>query len=379
VAVVTSFKSMGRVLTVCPLARAEGVAEEMPYPEARARCPEAAFFMPDKELAARALTKLMERAQSFSPLVEPAGGGRILLDTRGTEKLWGSAGNAGELLRADITKRLRLPVAAGVAARRPWSLLASRAAGEDGVYQVEPGTEDAFLGHIPVAWVDGVSAKTRSRLAEMNIRAVGQLRQFERGEIHRQFGGADGEMLWNALHPHPWEVGVSIATPVTSIVEDAVRVEAALAEATVAAEKLRIMTRALAGQAAATLRMRDLGAARLRLTLLHADGMMKTAHVRTGGFVQDEGVLLSLAEGLLAKIFHRRVRVSRIWLSAEKLAEPQRQGVLFPPGSEAELREQTPTLEYRKTERLLGTLDRIHNRYGEGVLRSASMLKRSAS
>ncbi len=235
VAVVTSFRSMGRVLTVCPVAGAEGLAEEMTYPEARARCPEAVFFTPDKELGARALTKLMERAQAFSPLVESAGGGRVLLDARGTERLWGGAGRAAELVSADITTRLRLPVAAGVATRRPWSLLASRAAGEDGVYHVEPGTEDAFLGNVPVAWVDGVSAKTHARLVEMNVHSVGQLRQFARGEIHRQFGRADGDALWNALHPHPWEVGIAIAGPATSIVEDAVRVEAALSEATVEA------------------------------------------------------------------------------------------------------------------------------------------------
>ncbi len=131
-----------------------------------------------------------------------------------------------------------------------------------------------------------------------------------------------------------------------------------------------LVARTLAGQAAATLRARDLGAAHLRLALLHADGMVKTAHSRTGGFIQDETALLAIAEHLLGKIFRRRVRVSRLWLSAEKLAEPQRQGVLFPPEPVA----QPPAVEPQKAKRLLGILDRIHSRYGEKMLCAGSVL-----
>ena len=374
VAVVTSRKPMGRVLAACPEALAAGLAEEMSYSEAQAICPGAAFFTPDRELAARALAKLMERALAYSPLAEPAGGGRILLDTRGTERLWGGAGNAAELLRDDIGKRLRLPVAAGLAARRPWSLLASRAAGVGGVCQVEPGMEHEFLSRIPVAWVDGVTAKTCARLAEMNIRAVSQLRQFGREDILRQFGCADGEALWNAVQPHPLEVRLSAAEPAIDITEDAIRVDAAMAEATVAEDTVRLAAQILAGQAAATLRSRDLGAAWLGLTLLHADGMVKTARVRTGGFIQDENTLTSLAEGLLAKIFQRRVRVARLWLAVEKLAEPQRQGVLFPLDPLVTDTKQALPVERRRADRLLGTLDRIHGRYGDGAVQSAAML-----
>ena len=55
VAVVTSFKPLGRVLAACPSALAAGIAEEMHYPEARNLCPDAAFFTPDRRLAERAL------------------------------------------------------------------------------------------------------------------------------------------------------------------------------------------------------------------------------------------------------------------------------------------------------------------------------------
>jgi hypothetical protein len=147
-----------------------------------------------------------------------------------------------------------------------------------------------------------------------------------------------------------------------------------MSEATVAEDKVRLVAHTLAGQAAATLRARDLGAAWLRLTLLHADGVMKTAHARTGGFIQDENSLISVAERLLSKAFHRRVRVTRMWLAAEKLAEPQRQGVLFPMDPTPVCRERTPAVEHRKAERLLGTLDRIHGRYGEGMLCSGAVM-----
>ncbi|MDR1613733.1 MAG: hypothetical protein LBT97_13265 [Planctomycetota bacterium] len=307
VAVVTSFKPLGRVLAACPVAESCGIGMDMPYPAARNCCPDAVFFVPDRRLSERALRALLEQALAFSP-------------------------------------------------------------------QVEPGGEEAFLARVPVAWIDGVSAKTRSRPLEMNIRSAGQLRQFAREDIVRQFGAADGEALWNVVHPHPWNIAVGRAT--ADITDEAVRVEAALTEATVNGEKVRLVARALAEQVAATLRTRNSGAARLRLTLLHVDGAMKSAVAATGGFVRDETMLAALASTLLERVFRRRVRVGRLWLAAEKLSAPERQGVLFSPAAIHD--KESRTVDAAKTATLLNTLDRIRRRYGDDGIRPAAMVAPTA-
>lgn len=374
-AVVTSFKSLGRVVAACPHARAEGIAEEMHYQAARTLCPDAAFFVPDSLLAQRALTLLTETAVTYSPLVEYAGGGRILLDTRGTERLWGDSGTVAERLRRDIERKMHLPAAAGLAVRRPWSLLASRSAGDGGVCHVVPGGEDAFLERVPIAWVDGITPRTRVRLMELNLRTLGQLRPFTREQVFLQFGRACGKVLWDVLHPGSWDMAPS-ASPRAPADDsaDAVRAEAALAEASVVEECLAVVVRSLAEQAAGELRARGLGAARLRLTLLHTDGVVKTATAGTGGFIQDEAIVSDVARRLLKQVFSRRVRATRMWLAAERLSEPERQGVLFAPEATTGGQGEKSVEVLRERGRLLATVDGIRKRYGEESLRPAVLL-----
>ncbi len=326
VIVATAFKPLGRVLAACPQARQAGVTEEMHFPVARDRCPEAAFLLPDALLARQTMENLVNQAADFSPLVEAAAAGRVLVETRGTEKLWGGAERVAGMLRERIGKDLNLPSAAGVAVCRPWSLLASRVAAEEGgICLVRPGEEDGFLARVPLEWVDGLTPQVRTRLWELNIRTVGQLRQFEREDLLRRFGGC-GDVLWEVVHPHAWS---GVARTDAAAPERSIRLEAFLTESTVVLERLRQAVRSLASDLSDQLWQRGEGTARLSLTLLHADGMMKTTHARLGGYIQDRTALADAADDLLKRAFRRRVQVTRLQLTAEKLAAPERQGRLF--------------------------------------------------
>ena len=376
VAVVTSFRAQGRVVAACPAAAAAGIEEGMLYSAARLACSDAAFFIPDKRLAEQVFGEVWKRAAAYSPQIEAAGNGCVLLDTRGTERLLGSGLQVAEKAQRDIRDALRLPIAAGLAARRPWSLLASRAAGDCGIRQIAPGSEDDFLNQVPVAWIDGITAKTRVRLMEMNILMTGQLRQFGRDHIIRQFGTGCGDVLWGILHPQPWRVG-GAGQACVDVAEDAIKAEAFLPEASVEAEKVRLAAETLARQVAAVLRQRCLGAARLRLMVLHVDGVVKNDFLATGGFIQDEAVLVGLATQLLQRIFKRRVRINRLWLAAEKLAAPERQKVLF--STVADDGAPAPRAEQGKADALLHTLDRIRARYGGGMVQSGALALGTAS
>ncbi len=368
VIVVTAFKPLGRVIAACPVAEAHGVREDMHFPAARICCPDAAFHLPDRKLAEEAMRSLLKQAGKYSPLVEAAGGGKVVLDIKGTERLWGNNFTVADSLRHDVHAQYNLPTTAGLAIRRPWSLLASRAAGDDGICHIPPGEEGEFLSQVPVTWVDGLTPQTRTLLLEMNIHTLGQIRHSGRVELGRQFGRSCGDLLWNVLHPTEWDT-VSFLTEDTllDMAANRIRVEAALAEASVEKEKLRLIVRDLAARVATALRSKQLGAAQMCLTLLHTDGALKTARSKTGGFIQDESTLQQLAENLLTRVFIRRVQAIRLWLDAEQLAAPERQGVLFP-ASDTE----SGTEETRK---LLDTLDCIKKRYGEDAMQPAALLQ----
>lgn len=131
--------------------------------------------------------------------------------------------------------------------------------------------------------------------------------------------------------------------------------------------------KSLAAEAAALLRGRGLGAAWLTMTLLHADGTTGTARTRTGGFVQEEGALTAAALRLLRRVFKRRVRATRLWLTAEKLSAPERQGVLFAAAADAGA--VPPQPERRNAERLLNAVNGIRRRYGDASVKPAIMMR----
>lgn len=376
VIVVTAFRQLGRVLAACPVARAHGVEEEMHFPAARIRCPDAMFHLPDRRLGEQVMQKLLTRAGRYSPLVEPAGSGCVLLDIKGTERLLGDNCHVAARLVRDVFSEFRLPAVAGLAVCRPWSLLASHAAGDNGICHVAPGEEGAFLHQVPVGWVDGLTPRTRTVLLEMNIRTLGQIRGFTRVELGQLFGRGCGDTLWNILHPGEWDmVSLLAEEPLLDMDANRIRVQAALAEATVVREKLRLVVRSLTADVATSLRAKNLGAAKLRLRLLYADGALKAVECRTGGYIQEEAVLQVATERLLLQVFARRVQIIRLWLEAEKLAEPECQGVLFPPRMAEQDANAPPAIRPADAQQLLATVDRIRVRYGEEAVKPAALLR----
>jgi DNA polymerase-4 len=62
---------------------------------------------------------------------------------------------------------------------------------------------------------------------------------------------------------------------------------------------------------------------------------------------------------LYFRLFQRRVRIRRMTLAAEKLAEPSRQLSLFP---------EQPTEENLKQQRLAAALDSVRARFGKNAV-----------
>ncbi len=365
---VSSFRALGRVLAASPEALACGVTAGMTVRLARERCPDAQLLPPDAEGEERAMAAIFAAATTRSPLVERAGRGGLLLDTAGTERLFGRGVDLAAGLQREVKDRYRLPTAMGLSRRRAWSALAQRVAEPEGVFAVLPGLEAGFLDAVSPAWLDGIGPRTLERLHEMNITNLGQLRPFGRERLVGLFGAA-GRILSDVLAGEEDMLPVRPAEESLRCRDVGERIEAAatLAEDTVAAEQLRVVMRALAGTVAASLRMRGAGAARLRLRIAYADGRSAVRQARLPGQVCNEAVLRAAALRLLERLHGRRVRLTRLVLRAESLGPPERQRSLF----------EAPAV---RTDDALGrSLDRIRRRYGAETLRSGAELLCRAS
>lgn len=80
----------------------EGLWEGMPVYRARRLCPALHLLPPDPPLVARGQQALLKLVGDYSPLIEPAAGGRLFLDLTGSRKLFGPGRDVGARLEKEL-------------------------------------------------------------------------------------------------------------------------------------------------------------------------------------------------------------------------------------------------------------------------------------
>lgn len=134
---------------------------------------------------------LMECAGEFSPLLEDTAPDTVVLDLRGTARLW----NSPEAVAAAMARRTAaagLAAAVAIASSPDAALLAAR--GFRGTTVIPPREEPARLGGLPVELLEP-SEETRQTLARWGIRTLGDLAALPESGVAERLG-AEGVRLW---------------------------------------------------------------------------------------------------------------------------------------------------------------------------------------
>ena len=191
----------GVVLAASYEAKAFGVSGGMPGRRARELCPELIFvdghFSEYQRLGDAAISVLGD----FTPQVERISIDEAFADVAGCTHLFGTPAEIAGRIRHRVRSELGLPISVGVARTKHLAKIASQVAKPDGLVVVDPGTELAFLHDLPVELMWGVGPVTRAKLAEIDVRTIGQLARLPGWSIERLLGRAAGEKLtalaWN--------------------------------------------------------------------------------------------------------------------------------------------------------------------------------------
>lgn len=182
-------------------ARLAGIRTGMTLAQARALLPALLARRRDAAAEASAREALVEAAGTVSPRVEDRGGGLVLADLAGTEKLFPSEeALAREAVLA--VERLGLPARAGVAGSR---LVASIAAGRPPSPQVvPPDGEAAFLAGLPLDVLEP-SPRIAARLRQWGLTRIGDLARLPEGEVAARLGdeGAALHRAARGIDPSP--------------------------------------------------------------------------------------------------------------------------------------------------------------------------------
>lgn len=353
----------------------EGVRRGMVLPEALRRCRSARVLPPDPDLCARASTAVASVLERYTPVVEPARGGRFFADLTGTHRLFGAAVDVAARIQREIGKDLCLPANAGVAANKLVSGVAARVLRPPrnlhaGLCDVPPGEEESFLRPVKVGNLPVVRPGVEGRLlADLNVITTGQLAAlpvplllttFGRTGVvmHRQARGLDE----SPVRPPVRAPGVEERTPALpeDTNDDAVLLAALYGLVERGARRLRRMG-TLAGEAT--------------LSARYSDGVGAARRLRLHPPLDGDLSLFRRVRPLFEEVVARRGRVRSMTLRLARLGAEPAQLPLFPEHHERD--EAGPAGAPEHEASLMRALDRLRARHGEGAVFSGRHHRRA--
>jgi DNA polymerase-4 len=200
----------GVVLAASYEAKACGVRTAMGGRQALRLCPHAVVVRPRMSAYSEASKAVYAVFDDTTPLVEGLSIDEAFLDVRGLERIAGSPVEIARRLRRRVREQIGLPITVGIARTKFLAKVASAVAKPDGLLEVLPDREIAFLHPLPVERLWGVGAVTGRKLHERGLHTVGDVAQLERSTLECMLGRAAGGHLHALAHnrdPRPVRVG----------------------------------------------------------------------------------------------------------------------------------------------------------------------------
>ncbi len=336
-------------------ARRFGVHSAMPIGRAARLCPDAVFLPVDMDKYARVSGEIMAILSEYSPLLEPISVDEAFLDVSGTERLLGPPLEVARAIKGRLRTEVRLTASAGVAPNKFLAKLASDLGKPDGLVEVEPGEEEAFLRDLPVERLWGVGRVTARDLRAMGIETIGQLCRVPESLLVRRFGKW-GALLHELAHGRDDRPVEPFAPPKSMGAEET------FAQDTRDPEALRRTLLAQAERVARDLRSEGYAGRTVTLKLRFADFRTITRSL-TGEATQDGLEIFRRAFGLLERVARvQPVRLIGVSVSGLIQGGPG-QLSLFSAAS-------------ARRDRVARAADRLARRFGDRALIPASLLDR---
>ncbi len=350
----------GVVASCSYAARRCGVRSAMPMAQALRLCP-GLLIVPHRHGAYRAASRaVMQRLEDVTPLLEQISIDEAFMDVTG---LPGAGAGLARQIQRRINAELGLPCSFGVATNKLVAKIANNvgkaSASGDGppnaVTVVPPGEEAAFLAPLPVRELWGIGPKTAEKLASFGVHTVGDLARLPPDFLAQRFGKLGAELALRAQ-------GVDDRPVVTEHETRSISRETTFARDVSDADTLRHTLRQLADDVGRRLRGEGLRGSTVRLKLRWADFTTLTRQMTVAAPVDQDGAIYQAALRLFEQTWTPGQPVRLIGVGVAGLQGQAVQLSLWDAPAPQDDR------------RLLETLDRLRDRFGDNIIRRGSDL-----
>ncbi len=184
-------------------ARRFGVHSAMPGFRARELCPHGVFLRSNMRRYVEVSRQVREVFSEFTSVVEPLALDEAFLDISGSLSLYGTPLELATLLKKRIYERVALPVSVGVAPSKLVAKIACTLGKPNGLEVVEPDRVAQVLDPLPVRRLWGVGPVLERQLAELNIRTIRDLSNYDGEWLSRLLGDRAFELQARARGEDP--------------------------------------------------------------------------------------------------------------------------------------------------------------------------------
>lgn len=355
VAIASSQSSRSPITEASREAEQDGVSPGLQVAQARQRCPSLHILPPRITHVRKAHYALVDTIRQFSPVWEPIQPGHFFFDLTGTTRLFGLACDTTIRIKREITQQYGFVGVAGLASNKLVARIASTVVGPPRLCDIRHGSEEAFLAPLPIHALPLSAHHTKTMLpvlADLNIHTLQDLADIELTHLELVLGQ-------QARPIHAWAHGTDPSPVLCPPQQPQVSATITLDPAEIDLTHLHGALYGLLEQVCSQLRTQQRMCHHITFDLQYHDGLELTKFhsLRSGTYWEVD--LLPYATNLLARIFTRRVRVSRLTIRAAQLTPFVEQGELF--------HDEEPTAKpfaQKKNHRLTLSLDHIRKRFG---------------
>jgi DNA polymerase IV len=353
----------GVVLSANYPARAFGVRSGMPGRRAFELCPHAVRVSAEFGAFETVSRSVMEIFREVTPLVEAYSLDEAFLDVSGAVRRLGSPVDIAEYIRARVRDEQRIDCSVGVAGTVSVAKLASRRAKPDGVLVVPPDEVVGYLHPLDVGELFGVGPSTRARLHRIGLVTVGDVARTPRPTLQLLVGRALGAQL----HGLAWGTDRSTLTPRRSDhdPERSMGAEETFGRDVADRDVISRELLRLASRVTARMRRARVAGRTVALRVRYADFTTLTRSRTLPDPTDVTAEVHAEAVRLFDSLTRRRLRIRLVGVRVEGLLpreHAQRQLVI------GEREHGWPDADR--------AVDRVHLRFGRGVVRPATLLTR---
>jgi DNA polymerase-4 len=349
----------GVVASCSYAARKFGVRSAMPMARALRLCPGLLIVSSHRKNYSDASKKVMAKLREVTQLIEQLSIDEAFLDVSDKEEY---ATVIARKLQAEIREDLNLPCSLGVATNKLIAKIAndvgkSNSKGDippNAITVVPPGKEEEFLAPLPVRALWGIGPKTAEKLAQLNIRTIGDLANTPEDSLARRFGknGSDMARRARGVDNNP----VVVSRPAKSLSQE-ITFSKDVADSVILREQFERQSKTLAKQ----LSNKNLTAATIIIKIRWPDFTTISRQLTLTQPTSDAKIILDTSWELFQREWNGQRPVRLLGVGVSGLGKPPRQLGLWDANT-------------RRNVKLDAALSEVRKKFGDQVILRGSAL-----